>query len=724
MRKWWLFDAYALDDRIVLWAKDGRKTRRIERQWTPSIYVASDNKDKLKNLSWNKKIFPFVKRSEFVERYEKAQDTEKSTVLKLQVKKTSDLTRLAKAIEGLGDFGAYRLYNVDIPPEQAYLYEHDLFPLGKYNIQGDRWTPLSKIEDTDYELPELTTVDLRVVPKKERMIANFSDRIDCIQLDDIAIQANSEKDTMLECVDKIRDMDPDIIVTEKGDSWDLPYLAHRAKENNISDRLVLGREKNYPLPFPARKGTSFFAYGQIYYKPSSSKLLGKAHIDKSNCFMWEHEHSLDGLYEIARTCRLPLQTAARASIGKCMSSVQFYYATKRGLLIPWKPVLAERFKSRSELFAGDRGGLIIEPRIGVYENVAELDFVSLFATIMIKKNISAETIECRCCPHSDSIVPELGYRICRRRGIVPEALELLVTKRSKYSKLGDSATDKIRRDTYNQWRAALKWILVTSFGYLGFNNAKFGRIDAHMAVCALARDLLKRAMHIAEDYDFRVLYGNVDSVWIQKSGATRTDYNDVRRRIEEGTGFDMSLEIYNWLAFLPSKENKKVPVPNRYFGALQGDKLKLRGLETRRHDTPEFFKKCQTEILELFAKCKTVKEVRESIPKAREIQKRYSERLHRCEVPLAELVFTNRLTRGNGEYSSNTVQADAVNQLKWEGLSVVAGQKIRYVVSDNSRKISRLVVPIELTKTNDDYDVKRYSDLLDECCKSVIEPFV
>jgi hypothetical protein len=33
-----------------------------------------------------------------------------------------------------------------------------------------------------------------------------------------------------------------------------------------------------------------------------------------------------------------------------------------------------------------------------------------------------------------------------------------------------------------QDRNSLKWILVTSFGYLGFNNAKFGRIDAHIAV--------------------------------------------------------------------------------------------------------------------------------------------------------------------------------------------------------------------------------------------------
>ena len=62
----------------------------------------------------------------------------------------------------------------------------------------------------------------------------------------------------------------------------------------------------------------------------------------------------------------------------------------------------------------------------------------------------------------------------------------------------------------------LKWVLVTSFGYLGFNNAKFGRIDAHIAVCAFDRQVLLQAAKIAERLGFRVLHGIVDSIWIKK----------------------------------------------------------------------------------------------------------------------------------------------------------------------------------------------------------------
>ena len=716
----WLFDVYPLRDRIVLWIKN-KKMFKIEKEWTPSLYVSSDNKSKLDNLLKHSKIISFIKYIEWVDRIEKVSDLTASKVLKLTVRNSFELVKLGKAIESVDSFGVYRLYNVDVPPEQTYLYEQDLYPLGKYKILNS-WTALSSIEETDYKLPRFTKIKLQVNAKNKQKLATYTDSIESIQIDDATLQSDSEEKMILDCVDMIKDVDPDYIITKKGDSWDFPFLAYRAAKNNISDKLVLGREENQPILKPKREGTSYFSYGQIHFKPTATKLLGRIHIDQSNCFLWEHEHSVQGVYEIARTCRLPIQTAARASIGKCMSSIQFYNATKRGLLIPWKPVVSEIFKTRMDLLIGDRGGLILEPRIGVHENVGEVDFASLFGNIMLKKNISAETIDCKCCPDSELKVPELGYHICKKQGIVPQSLKLLLDKRQRYTELIETTKDKDKLKIYKKRKAALKWILVTSFGYLGFNNAKFGRIDAHMAVCAFARQLLLQAIKIAEKNRFKVLHGIVDSLWVYKKGATRTDYDALRNRIANETGFDLSLDVYNWIVFLPSKENKIVPVPNRYFGSNQNCELKLRGIETRRHDTPEFFNQCQHEILNLFSTCKNLAEIKQAISKAKSIQEKYRKRLFRHEIPLEDLVFTNRVTRGTGEHRSNTIQADAVNQLKWAGRAIVPGQRIQYVISDYSRRISKRVVPIEIADS-DKYDAKRYSELLDQCCKTILEPF-
>jgi DNA polymerase-2 len=241
-----------------------------------------------------------------------------------------------------------------------------------------------------------------------------------------------------------------------------------------------------------------------------------------------------------------------------------------------------------------------------------------------------------------------------------------------------------------------------------------------MAVCAFARKLLLQAMKIAEKNGYTVLHGIVDSLWMYKKNSTVHDYEILRDIIAKETGFDLSLDVYNWIVFLSSKNNTNLPVANRYFGANKSGELKLRGIETRRRDTPEFFKQCQIDILNLFAKCTSIAEIKEQISEAKSIQNQYKMSLFGHKIPPKDLAFTNKVTRGTGQHKSKTIQADAVRQLELEGRNVEPGEKIRYVISDYARKISHRVIPIEFAKK---YDAKKYSELLDECCKSILEPF-
>ncbi|MCP4358856.1 MAG: hypothetical protein GY796_12625 [Chloroflexi bacterium] len=65
---------------------------------------------------------------------------------------------------------------------------------------------------------------------------------------------------------------------------------------------------------------------------------------------------------------------------------------------------------------------------------------------------------------------------------------------------------------------ALKWLLVVCFGYLGYKNARFGRIESHEAVTAYGREALLRAKEAAEDLGFTVLHMYVDGIWVQQAG--------------------------------------------------------------------------------------------------------------------------------------------------------------------------------------------------------------
>jgi DNA polymerase-2 len=586
---------------------------------------------------------------------------------------------------------------------------------------------------TEYRLPLFNNINLKVFPKiNEGKIPRFTDSIasvtiqNCDTKDTIHIQG-SEIEILYQLVKEIKKINPDFILTEDGDSFTFPYLKYRSEINQVD--LILDRE-GIPLRRSKKVGTSYFAYGRIYFKPSAAKLFGRIHIDTYNSFVL-NESGLQGLYELARICRLPLHTASRASIGKCMSSLQFYNATRNDILIPWKPTLTEHPKSLGDLLTADRGGLIFEPIIGVHENVAELDFVSLYPTIMFKKNISAETVICNCCSHSKLHVPELlNYHICeKRRGIVPISLEILLKKRAIYKDKKNSTTDSKLKKIYDARQTALKWVLVTSFGYLGFNNAKFGRIDAHIAVCAFDRQILLQTIRIAESHGFEILHAIVDSIWIQKKKKdtmNKNDYENLKTEIENKTGFPISFEgIYKWIVFVPSKNNNILPVSNRYFGVFEDGTVKMRGIEARRHDTAKFFSNVQQSVLNIMSEGNSIREVRDLMPKVKDMFQMHLKLLKNRNVPISDLVLTKRISKNVDEYENrNTVELDSLLQLNNTGKSLKAGQILKYVITDYHRKNSRKrSVPFELINSKTVYDAKRYCELLTETYNSVTEPF-
>ena len=734
----WLFDAYALNGSMIFWIKkdNSSTTIRVEdKSWNHKIYVASE-KSLLKSVIENNEILSMVKEYHFISKYELITDTKKSQVLELELKDPTYALKLAKKIEKMGRFGQSRLYNVDILPEQSYFYEHDVFPLMKCKVHVSNST-LNWIDNeddvwsTEYELPLFNNIHLKVYPKtKEGRIPRFTDVIALVSIqkgdtskDTIYIQG-SEIDILYQLVKEVEKINSDFILTEYGDSFTFPYLTHRSEINQVD--LILDRE-GIPLCKPKKDGTSYFSYGRMYFKPSATKLLGRIHIDTDNSFVL-NESGLQGLYELARICRLPLHSASRASIGKCMSSLQFYNAMRNNILIPWKPTLAEHPKSLGDLLIADRGGLIFEPIMGAHEKVAELDFVSLYPTIMFKKNISAETVICNCCSHSKLRVPELlNYHICeKRRGIVPLSLEILLKKRAHYKDKRNSTTDPELKKIYDARQTALKWVLVTSFGYLGFNNAKFGRIDAHIAVCAFDRQILLQTVRIAESQGFKILHAIVDSIWIQKKNVVNNDYKSLKTEIENKTGFPISFEgIYKWIVFVPSKSNTILPVSNRYFGVFEDGTVKMRGIEARRHDTAEFFSNVQQGILNIMSEANSIKEVRDLMPKVRKFFQLHLELLRYKKVPINDLVLTKRISKDVDEYKNrNTVELDALLQLKHAGKSLKSGQILKYVLTDYYRKNSRKrSVPVELINSKTVYDAKRYSELLVETCNSVTEPF-
>ncbi len=445
----WLFDLYPSPRGITLWFidREGRKVRAYDR-FVPSFSLHVDERE-TDRVAALVRTFPFPVHLRRETRRDIYTNRDRD-ILRVCVGSTRHFKTVVQRLER--HFPHFVFFDSDIPPVQLYLYETRLFPLafGDYTMDTDGrlagWTLQDASDALEYTLPPLATLTLKNRP--DVVSPKFRRRL---QLEvhyegtTYALEGQEPADVLQALERHLHRCDPDIILTEYGDAVLLPMLTRLAAEHHAP--LSLNRDAT--AGYSTTGASSYFAYGKIVHKDGAFELAGRWHLDTENSFMMG-EASLDGVAEIARLTQLPVQHQSRTTIGTALSSMQLSWAYRNGYLIPARKREPEDFKPADVLLLADRGGLIFQPEMGYHEQVAELDFVSMYPTIMVKYNVSPETVNCHCC--HNTAVPELRYTICEQReGIVPATLRTVVHKRGIYKKekkrlkaLGDEAVETVR----------------------------------------------------------------------------------------------------------------------------------------------------------------------------------------------------------------------------------------------------------------------------------------
>ena len=752
----WLFDLYPLESSMILWIKgeDG-SLRRFEEPFRSRFY-AQGKKENLLALfhSLQKERlaigYQWTKKREFW-------SGDEVDVMEIEVGDTEHYAQLPRILPRWEE--RITFYNCDIPLPQVYLYEKGLFPTGRciIEVEGNRIfeihpDPSESIWVDDGDLPDLRVMELRIT---NQIGSGRSLILECE-----GYQMEMENVDLSEIEKFLKHFDPDVILSDDGDASLLPLLFSLERKWKI---FIPWDREPYPIQRQVNpKGRSYFSYGRTYYQAPAHLFLGRWHIDRRNSFIYG-ESGMEGVVELSRLAKIPVQRMARASPGTAITSMQLDRAFQEGILIPWRKGEPERFKTAWDLLVADKGGLVFQPKLGIFEDVAEIDFASMYPTIMAIHNISPETVLCRCCENHR--VPEVGYTICEKReGIVPKTLRPILTRRAwlkrmaltppsplegkseggmnspqamkisnppspPFSKggLGGFGSDFLckKKETYNRRQTALKWMLVTCFGYLGYRNARFGRIEAHESVTAFGREKLLEAKEICEEEGFELLHAITDSLWIRKKGLKEEEVLELCRKIGEATGINMGLEgIYRWMAFLPSKENPESPVANRYFGFFNNGKVKARGLAFRRSDMPPLIQEAQTRMIEALGEAKNIKDYRSEIPKILDLLLEYSLMLKEGQAKQEELTVAKRISQEPSDYKVDSLTALAAQQLEDFGVSIHPGEKVRYVIKDAlSKDKAERVRPFPLVGPDDTYDVKKYLELLVKATEEILIHF-
>jgi DNA polymerase elongation subunit (family B) len=260
---------------------------------------------------------------------------------------------------------------------------------------------------------------------------------------------------------------------------------------------------------------------------------------------------------------------------------------------------------------------------------------------------------------------------------------------------------------------------------LGFKNARFGKIDAHIATCAFSREVLRKAVAIVESRGFKLIHGIVDSMWLKKPNASDAEYKELCTQIEKELGLPISFEgRYKWIVFLNSRINPKLPVLNMYYGVFENGALKVRGIDLRRHDTPEVIRKCQSDMLTVLSQAEDSQEFKKLIPKTLAIVKSYISALRTRKVPIEQLVVEKRLSKDTSEYTNLIPQAIAAAHLSREGQDIHAGQTVSYVVTNNESRIAgNRALPAEFLTESTCYDSEWYVNLILSSVANLFLPF-
>ncbi|HRJ58752.1 MAG TPA: DNA polymerase domain-containing protein [Anaerolineales bacterium] len=695
----WLLDVFAEEDGITLWvlAEDGERLH-LRMDFDITLYVAGDFS--LLRQAWkylrkkNVRLERTVRRDLFLGERD------------VMAVATSDPAHVQNLFGDLQrQFPSLDYYDADIPITLRFIAQTNTHLLGRCRVMLEgEWVqtiePLSSPWEIDPKPIPLRILTLApecnpAVRKPKHLQVNYNQR-------EYSLSLESPRPFLISLKADLQRIDPDLILTDYGDTWLFPLLSQWEKETGIELNLNRDRERQVLT----RKANSFFAYGQVTYRGAQAHLFGRWHIDRKNAMSFG-EYGLEGAMEQARVTGIGVQEMARKSPGAGITAMQMLTALRNNIMVPVQKQQVEGRKTLAELIRADHGGLIYQPIIGLHGNVAQIDFSSMYPAIMVKHNISPETVGLEDAPE----------------GLIPKTLRPLLEKRLILKNiLSDLDPRDCRVEILKARASALKWLLVVCFGYLGYKNARFGKIESHEAVTAMSRELMLQAKEVAEDMGFTVLHMYVDCLFVQQEGFHRPfDFTPLMNAIEEKTGIPITLEgVFKWVAFLASKRDARVPVPNQYFGAFQDGTLKYRGIELRRRDTTLWVRKTQLKALEVLAGANTPHEFADHVPDVMKLVEDAKRELRTGRVPLGELLIRQRLSRTIEAYKTPSPAARAARQLQAHGRQFAPGQSLEFVFARNASGVHAW----ELNEALDSgkLDTKRYYRLLDRAIQTVIDP--
>ncbi|MEM3637202.1 MAG: DNA polymerase domain-containing protein [Conexivisphaerales archaeon] len=681
----WLLDVYITGKGLaVLWMKtqDGRTVRLVDR-YTPTFYVKPKGWGEEWELSRLLSESQAVNSVYTEEKYVSLSSVKKEKLIRVEATGLKEYRSLVNGLRRSQLVSA--LYDADLRHVQKYLFTRlGIEPTSrvKFGYDGERLVWISKVED-DESLPfSLARVEYEYEGDAGNLRIKY---IDSSAAEEIK---GERREIAAELYALFKERDPDIIILPKCDKVGFPLL----KGLLDSAKLSIARyDDGEQVALQGSWG------GRIFIGES---MIGHA------AELW----GVAGMVERARFSFLPLGLSARWLSNKSIDSRNCYELMKMGYAIPEQGYF-EPIRELQQLLERDRGGISITPISGLlHHNVAALDFDSQYPNIILKGDLSYEKPGL-----IDQVQEQAG------RGLISIVIEPWLRRRLELKKLKKTlAKGSEKRLVCEQRIDALKLILVTSYGISGCCWNRFGNVLTFEEINRRSRDAMLKAKAIAEEKGFEIVYSDVDSLFVKKADAERSDYERLADTIAGVTGLSMSLDKhFKFIAFPRLKNDISSSALKRYFGITYDGEVEARGIELRRDDAPEFVKEFQRSLIIALMNHDTYEDVySRGVKDARRLLEEALREITEREVDPASLFVTRTLRKEPERYRNRTAHVSAARQIIGRGGMIEPGEKVRFIITDEDNKNALCRVSPE---ERADYDSLAYCRMVVEAAKVIFE---
>ncbi|MDQ3902535.1 MAG: DNA-directed DNA polymerase I [Thermoproteota archaeon] len=439
------------------------------------------------------------------------------------------------------------------------------------------------------------------------------------------------------------------------------------------------------------------------------------------------------LVVIARISRLSIDDIARFGVNQWIRGMLYYEHRHRNILIPRRDELQAKGSASTTAIIKEkkyRGGLVVEPVLGIHFGVIVVDFASLYPSIIKVHNISYETVNCihqSCKNDLSQQIPGTTHWICKeKRGLTSLLIGSLRDLRVNYYKYlsKNKALSSEERQLYNVVSQAIKVILNASYGVMGAEIFPLYCLPVADATAAIGRTTTTKTIEKCKEIGIDVVYGDTDSLFLKNPSNTQVDQISAWARSNLGVDLEIDKQ-YRYVVFSELKKN--------YLGVLADGTVDVKGLTGKKSHTPPFIRNAFYNILDILSKVNSEKDFESAKEKIKHIIQENARNLESRKIPSSDLTFNVMVNKSPSKYGKKLTTTSSVKATSLDGgdaeienykglpqhikaakLLVEIGKEVKAgdIISYVKTKTGDGVKPVDLVKA-EEIDTEKYLETME-----------